>query len=292
MLDLPNGFEFEGLYVYPAREEPEKTYFVAPTTAAPEQRADGNPAAMLIRTGPTGFFQLGVVLRMTDRALEQLRQRLAARDKVPADSLRIAPAPMEVRDVVLSFGDGHGTYVEAARRPSSGFPPYTVMFSLPVDTTQASAAAAALGGREGFALIRYDASVSATVSVEGVVAGDFTRLLATVPTSPDAPDLAACAERHLREAVEDGRVSVSLHADPLAPAALRRRAETLAWQQAIDAIVRARRGQSNGPDGARATFRVALRENVDVPNGIETDVGSWFATNRDSPRETESGREL
>jgi hypothetical protein len=180
-----------------------------------------------------------------------------------------------VHGVSLLLGDGSGNFSELHHSASSGFPPYSALFSLPLNPAQHTQVVAALNGREGFLHIRYQASLQATAEATGKLRGDVRRLTAQLQGSP-APVTMAEIEARLQQAVEDGSLQVAVEASDGSPPSLVERVRKLVLTQAAERLLHDIRGETSLPDAAQLEVTMSLSEPLAIALQRQTDVATWF----------------
>jgi hypothetical protein len=270
------GFEFGGVYCYPAGEE--DTFFFLPLAPRPETDANGDPTLMSIPMGGGGFLQLGARLEAGQETLAALRRKLAQRLGLEEpEGVRLRMAPLTVEGVALLVGKGDGALEQVARSSTSGFPPYTALFHLQLDAAQHNAVAAALNGRAGFVQVRYDVSLPQAITVRARLVGDAQSLIARLATAPAGADLETAACQLLEDALAEGQFALEVEAPDAAPPELVERATARAREKAVDLLLHRHGGGATAPDEATVLAAVELAEEVSQPLQLTTDVADWFA---------------
>ncbi len=151
----PGPFEAEGFTCVPGPDA--GTWRVWPHSPGVAHGPDGHPLIGVIATGGSGFLQLEARLFADDAAFERLRGALGRHLGVNPMQLRLQPAatPQQVKQAVLLIAADGGTR-ELATNPTSGMPPYTAIFNVPLDAQSLPHAQAAAAGHTGHVLVRYD----------------------------------------------------------------------------------------------------------------------------------------
>jgi hypothetical protein len=273
VLDVAEGFEFQGLYAFPAPQG-DAAYYYLPLTPSPEVDAQGRPTLLTVPLGQGGFVQLGTRLEAQEKTLQALRAVLAARLALPgAGQVSLNPAPLTVRGADLEVGDGTGKFTALAHSTTSGFPPYTALFHAQTDATQQAAVSAALNGRSGFLQVSYLLALQWPVHVEARLHGNARALLAELVHASAEEVRPALANELLDEALARGNVQLELEASEHAPDALVRRATDQARAQFVTMLLQA---DARLPDAADTQAVIRLDESVDLPQTLLTDVSTWF----------------
>jgi hypothetical protein len=134
-------------------------YFIAgdPT---PELAPNGAPTLSLWVTDSDARLQLGVQWKLAPGDEEQLRDTIARRyPPLTATAIVLQPATARVQAVDLLIRNGRETLENLATATSSGFPPFTTLFAVPLNAIQKNHAVSALHGRTGFLAVRYTVEV-------------------------------------------------------------------------------------------------------------------------------------
>ncbi|MEH6415751.1 hypothetical protein [Pseudomonas sp. CGJS7] len=151
--------EIGGVWIAPGDGPMSWTYRARAPSVAPG--ADGRPQFAMIGAGAVTVLALTAMWGVPAATLDALRAELAARAQVPPAQIQLSPAPVEVGEVRLMLGDGHGEYVQLAKAACSGVPPYHAAFNLMLDQTQAEKVRRALNGEHGWLELRYAATDAA-----------------------------------------------------------------------------------------------------------------------------------
>jgi hypothetical protein len=274
VIDFVGGFEFQGLYVYPATGEG-ATFYYLPLAPSPEMDSKGRPTLMAMPLGKGGFVQLGTHLEAREQTLQALRAELAARLKLAdAGQVSLSMAPLKVTGADMEVGDGAGKFGGLAHSDTSGFPPYAAVFHAQTDAAQQAAVSAALNGRTGFLQVSYAAGLSLPIHAEAHLQGDVHGLLTSL--SRAQADLPALARSLLDEALGQGKLKLEVQASDHASEDLARRAAEQAKARFVELLLQVQRGDAHLPDQATAQAGATLDEFVDLPLTLVTDVATWF----------------
>lgn len=148
--DRVDAFDHEGVRCYadgPGR------YRYVPGAPLPERDDDGRVAVNLIDTGSLAMLTVGSEWVVRDDVLGAIRAEiLASRPDLIAVDLR--PAPVEVREARLVHRLGDSREVLASSG-SSGFPPFSAVFSVTLQGERREAVRAALMGGAGAVEVEY-----------------------------------------------------------------------------------------------------------------------------------------
>lgn len=202
--------------VYPDPNDPQRFLYV-PGEPVPELGPNGAPALTLLLADAASRLQLGARWTVDAGALDRLCRRvIAGHPELNPAGIDLQPAPARVREVTLLLRD---TGRQLARATSSGFPPHTALFAVPLAAEEERVAALrAVHGTEGVLGVRYTADVLGedgqwqTVTREGDVGRWFRGRSAeghllfapgtSKPVSP-APDLPTAVTFHVQARARD-----------------------------------------------------------------------------------------
>jgi hypothetical protein len=137
--------DFDGLHVFTKDGDESSVYYI-PGAPTPELGPNGQPTLMLFASGTGAILQLGARWAATDAQVALLRAEVE--QKYPAlQNAKLLPAPVTVRQVVVSLSDGAGHWTPLQSSSSSGYSPYNTVFNISLDSTQRGLAIAAINGR-------------------------------------------------------------------------------------------------------------------------------------------------
>lgn len=276
MIRIQNGFAFQDLYCYPNKEQPQSYYYL-PSKLQPQRDSTGKPMFSVVTVGSGGFLQLSLNWDATQETLEALRQEIARKDGIdnPA-TIRLAFAPVTVQGVFLMLGDGNGNFTDLKKNTSSGFPPYSALFSLQLDASQQAQAMAALNGRPGFLSVRYEASLPTFIEVTGKLTGNVTDVVTKLKNA--TPSTLVEVQKLIQQAILEGSVQLTVETVDNTPESLVTRTSELVLQQAAELLQRFVRGEANIPDIARVEVTASLKEPRVIPLQLQTDIATWFGS--------------
>jgi len=149
----PTGpFDIDGIRLEPSDDGATISY--VPAEPIPERDAAGRPTLILIKTAQITTLQLGAHFDLDSAALAELMSKIA--EQFPAlAAARLKPAWLNVRKASVVLADGSGVETELKTSPTSAFPPYAAVFSMPLAPAEAAEAMSALGGRRGVLFVDY-----------------------------------------------------------------------------------------------------------------------------------------
>lgn len=262
---------------YPSADAP-ATFLYLPTRPVPQRTPQGY-ALKLLRVKDHAFLNLGVVWHATRASLEALREALL--EHVPGlerDALRLEPARLQVDTMVLRLdadADGPGGF--SLPMKTLNLPPYTTMFSAPLDASALERVLAALGGYERGLLtltLRYrlDLEVSARARLEG----DVGPVLEALPPQGSEAE----GQAWLDAALSAGHLRATRESRPEGAASARLLAEADAQVRA-SALRQVR--QALGHTAPRASYTLSVesqvkdRERLPPAGWLEstTDLAAW-----------------
>ena len=151
--DPPDTFEIDGVHVFATHDDPPVLFYV-PAAPGPELGPNGNPTLSVFKMPQMTTLQLGAHLSLSADEETALKAKIAARyPAYSASMLRIAP--ITVRNAAVLIADANGAFSQLGTSPTSAFPPFAAIFSLPLTPEGASRAISAIGGNRGLLVVDY-----------------------------------------------------------------------------------------------------------------------------------------
>ncbi|MGG6240984.1 hypothetical protein ACQ4N7_20370 [Nodosilinea sp. AN01ver1] len=250
-------------------------FYYLPGDPVPQRDSGGNPAVSLMATSDFAMLQVSSQWQASDRQIEALRAELQAQISIPADNLVLEPAPVRIDTVELRLKTSTGEPEVLATSPSSGYAPFSAVFSVTLSAEQKAQAIAALGGRPDLLLVSYrvwvDLPQPGQVEIEGEVATDL-RALGQNP-SP------AAARQRVEDAIAQGRLTLTETFPDSTPADIKQRTLDLAKDRASELLLQLveqpiQDGESHLYAKAylEATAAVALERTADI--------STWFPSGK------------
>jgi hypothetical protein len=168
MINHRHGFEFRGLYCYPAEEA--NTFFYLPLVPRPEVDLNNNPTLLSIAMQDGGFVQMGTRLDAPVTTLDALRRTLARQLNLDAPSLlHLKMANLTVDNAMLLIGNSAETLEEIAHSPTSGVPPYVALFSHQLTAEQYRILNSVIKGGAGICSVQYTIRLQQNVELTKTV---------------------------------------------------------------------------------------------------------------------------
>lgn len=131
------------------------TYYCIPGAPKPELAPNGRPTLGLWMIPPQPMLQLGARWTLEPADIAAVRAAIAARDpKRDQESVQVVPAPITVDEAVVLIDSGDGLD-ELANSSTSGYPPYSAIFSQRLEDAQAALVASALNGARDRLFVEY-----------------------------------------------------------------------------------------------------------------------------------------
>jgi hypothetical protein len=245
------------------------TIRVIPSEPTPETSPDGVPTVTLYVSGTTGLLTLGAHWWPSDSELTGIRQNLAAAlGRSPAEFIVTSDA-VRISGVSLVLSDDtSGASIELARTASSGFPPFTALFSVDV-SAHVEAVRRACEGELGLLWVQVEADLARGRSATTVLAAQVGSW---------AEDLVALDDGELPgrvdALVEQGLVHRTRSATPdAAPHDLAAQADAMAAERFAGAL-----RSAPVPVGGKATVGVAATAHRPerIPLVRRADVATWL----------------
>jgi hypothetical protein len=197
--DALPGFEIGGIQVWPDADEP-NTWRWLPNLPSAQTKADGRPQISLIASNATTILQLGVQWSAPQVVLDGLLAKIAKHENVNEDAAaksKLTPAQVTVNHVALRVG-AEGALEEVATSHPSDYLPFSGAMSATLTGPRAEAALAALEGKSGRMIVRYEVTVTTSNAAEAVLSGDVAKSLAklAIPkTDAEAKAIIASLEK-------------------------------------------------------------------------------------------------
>lgn len=130
-------------------------FYYIPGTPTSQATPQGHPAASMIVLDQVAMLQLSSEWSVPTQQLEALESAIAKQFNLKSVSLH--PAPLTVESVTLSVKTNSGEFEELQSAKSSGYPPFTTVFSVQLEGDQKAQAIAAFNGRKDQLIITYQA---------------------------------------------------------------------------------------------------------------------------------------
>lgn len=151
--DPPDAFEIDGVHIFATHDDPPTLSYV-PATPGPELGPNGNPTLSVFKMPQMTTLQLGAHLSLSAEEETALKAKIATRyPAYSSASLRLAP--ITVRNAAVLIADDKGAFSQLGTSPTSAFPPFAAIFSLPLTPECASRAISAIGGTRGLLVVDY-----------------------------------------------------------------------------------------------------------------------------------------
>lgn len=151
--DPPDAFEIDGVHIFATHDDPPALSYV-PAAPGPELGPNGNPTLSVFKMPQMTTLQLGAHLSLSTEEETALKAKIAARyPAYSSASLRLAP--ITVRNAAVLIADANGAFSQLGTSPTSAFPPFAAIFSLPLTPEYASRAISAIGGNRGLLVVDY-----------------------------------------------------------------------------------------------------------------------------------------
>lgn len=277
MTDLPNSFVIDGVRLFPGTEPFE--FLFLPDAPRPERDANGRPTVSLWTSGRGGRLQLGAQWAVDAATLASLPRMLQRRfPALMLQQIRLSPAPIRIKEVILALGDGNGTWATLASSSSSGFGNYNAIFAAPLTSTQQEQAVAALHGREQFLQVVYCGTLAHPVACTVAIRGDVQDMLDQLGSAPTSSE----CRQQIDQALAAEELVLERSGGDGAPAELWAKAEQAAGDKAAQALQELAAARSDtwwSIDDKEATIDVSasIEAELQLPVECGADVGTWFA---------------
>lgn len=178
------GFEVNGIRCYALGNN---TFCCAPGTPTPELDPSGRPTLSLWMIPPKARLQLGAHWALTPAETESVRAELAHRSHAASAEIQLSSAPLQVETAALVLVDQDRVGHDLATSASSGFLPFSALFTVALEEAAAALVASAINGGRGRLFVEYRARVEVSTPIKVSAAGDITAevIASRTPLSPE-----------------------------------------------------------------------------------------------------------
>ncbi|MGV0025918.1 hypothetical protein [Phormidesmis priestleyi] len=277
MTTLPQGFDYQGIYCYPSQTDASSFYYI-PGTPISQRTSQGSPTISLMALDQFALLQISSEWEVSPEQLEALRKTIASHYN--QTDVHLQPAPITVESVTLSLKNQQGEFEALASTQSSGYVPFSAVFSVQLTNEQKAQAIAAFNGRDDQLRVTYKAALEVEVFAKATIAGDITADLKKLPKNPELADCLTQIESAISSSDPQGvahqRLKVEQSASPQASDDLQKRTLQLAQDRAAELLLGLAQGAPIVYD--RSTFRASadLTESLPIPIERSADVSTWF----------------
>lgn len=264
------GFGINGIRCIPASDDPNMFYYM-PLAPGPELGPSGRPTLSLLVTGQTGILQFGTRWGIDSQTLESVRAAISQKfPDLQLNLIRLVPAPATVKGVTLQITDGRNLQ-DVQTVSSSGYSPYSAVFSVTLDAGSVARAISAIKGNAGMMAVRYDIVLSFQVSVEVTIKGDLQPDLAALDNSAQLSD----CEEQIGKDIQAGRLALQ-YSNDAAPGELRQKAYDAALEKAAIFLYQLLQAPTVSTDSALLEVSANATGVQDIAFSPLTDVATWI----------------
>lgn len=262
MTTLPNSFNYRGIYYYADGAD---CFYYIPGSPTSQATLQGYPTASMMVLEQFAMLQLSSEWSVSSEQLDQLKTSIEKQFDLSSVSLQ--PAPLLVESVELSLKTNKGGFEVLETSDSSGYLPFTALFSVQLDNEQKAQAIAAFNGRKEQLMITYKAALKIELSAEVTITGDVTEVLKKLKN----PTLADC-EKQIEIAIAQHRLKLEQSSEGSED--LLARTIQLAKERAAELLL----SMAEGDSFDRSHFQASATLTEDAPMMIErsTDISTWF----------------
>lgn len=250
-------------------------FYYLPGDPAPQRDSRGNPAVSLMATSDFAMLQVSSQWQVTDSQLDALKADLQSQTNIPADALRLAPAPVQIEAVELRLTTSTGESEVLATSKSSGYAPFSAVFSVTLSAEQKAQAIAALGGRADLLWVSYRGWVDLPLAGEVVIEGEVAAELRSLGPEPSE---AAVRER-LEGAIAQGRLTLTETFPDHTPTDLKQRTLDLAKDRAVELLSQMATSSIKGGN-SYLHAKGHLEETTAVALERTADISTWFPSGK------------
>ncbi|MBD2020598.1 hypothetical protein H6F43_10395 [Leptolyngbya sp. FACHB-36] len=268
---MSQEFSYQGIVYYASDADPATVYFI-PAAPVSQRNANGSLAISLFVLDQMAMLQLSSQWEVPTNQLEALKT--AVLQQFPAlklESLQLLPAPVEVERVELSLSNAAGKPECLGTTKSSGYPPFSAIFSVQLSNEQKAQAVSAFNGRKDLLTVTYYAALPKQAIAEVAISGNVTPLLKRLPKDASVQD---CLEQ-LEAAIAQNQLVLTRSQSPNASESLRQKAEQLAKERAAKLLQQLAQG-STVQNQSEFCATAAVTDSVPMSLTRSADINSWF----------------
>lgn len=270
-MTIPNGLNYQGIDYYVDRTDSSRFYYI-PSTPTSQATSQGHPAISLIVLEQLAMLQISSEWSLHPEQLEQLKTAIAKQFDLETVSLQ--PAPLIVESVILSLRTSKNDLEVLKIVESSGYLPFTALFSVQLNNEQKPQAIAAFNGRKDQLIITYNATLKTEISAEVAITGDITEDLKNLPKNlPKNPTLADCS-RQIETAIAQHRLKLEQSSE--VPEALLKKTVELVKDRAAQLLLYMAENSPAPYDRSRFHASASLTEDAPILIERSTDISTWF----------------
>jgi hypothetical protein len=275
---LPDADAYAEIFCYRNISDPATIYYI-PLTLSPEKGQQEKLQFNLIVTGSINMLQLASRWDINRDLLKKLHASVLEKLKTENISSINFSAPFTtVKEARLELADNHKTYSTLQSNPTSGFPPFNVIFNINLDNTQKDRVLHTLNGTDNYMRIRYFATIPVTKTASAALKGDLTKIPELSKPGLDLDNIPAL----LNKAIEEGVFVLEIGGDE--EMVLAEKLKRLIFEKAIQAI---KNYAENNKNYTSASNDIVMKEgNLLVKASAETsieksiepegDIANWF----------------
>jgi len=272
MIDLKDGFNLRGVDVYRSKEDP-STFFYLPGKPLPETGPDGRPSLQLIASDKSAILQLSSQWSVKSSILNSLKDDLSGKFKeLQKELIRLSPAQISVSEATLFLVDKSGEFYELQSAQTSGFPPFTAMFNVKLNSEDKVKVISSLNGKQNVLLVSYKGYLPVERGVKVLIFGDVSREISVLDKSISLEEALAVVE----SAISKGRLSVEKSEDEGVSQDLKDDTYREAKEKAALAIVAIVSGNSGQSGQAKLESTIYRTETAQLSLESSADISSWF----------------
>ena len=165
------GFDVNGVRCYALGDG---SFCCVPASPVPELDLSGRAALSLWLIPPKARLQLGAHWLLTPAEAEAVRAELAGRHHRDPAEIQLTTAPLTVDSAALVLVDQDRVRHELATSASSGFGPYSAVFTVLLEDAATPLVSSAINGARGRLFVEYRARVAVSTPIKLAAAGDVT----------------------------------------------------------------------------------------------------------------------
>jgi len=275
MTTLPEGFDYQGVYCYPRQTDPTSFYYI-PGAPVSQRNSQGHPAISLMVLDQFAMLQLSSEWAVAPEQLNELQKTIANQLNLEPDEVQLQPAPVTVEEVTLSLKTEQGDFEVLKTTQSSGYLPFSALFSVQLSNEQKAQAIAAFNDRKDQLIVTYKASLDVGISAKVTISGNIQIDLQKLPKNPVLENCLA----QIETAIAHKRLKLEHTASPEASDELRQKTEHLAKEHAAELLLCMVQGAPVMYDRSQFYASADLAESLPVQVERSADISTWFPTGK------------
>jgi hypothetical protein len=270
-MTLANHHQYQGIKWYLDDSVPQQVAYI-PAAPTSQQTPQGDPAISLLAADHLSMLQVSSEWQVSDEQQAELCREIAAQTDLALDAIQLTLAPITVEKVVLALKNNQGEFEKLAIATSSGYLPFSTVFSVSLSEEQKAGAIAAFNGRKDQLKVTYHAVLEREIFVEVTISGDISQDLKQLSKSLTITDCLAQIER----AIAQKSLKVDVSASDEATETLHERTTQLAKKNAAELLLKMSLTPSKLFDLTHFQSLAHLSDSQPIAIERSADISTWF----------------